>query len=132
MIISCILHPDLMRGLWYHHRCRFWNVYVGRKDKPTIEARCRFCGQRSTFKSTSRSRRGRKSKASFHKRPDHMPKHALNKEARSRNSGIPHDAILHWRKLGEIVEKYSFTSPNSISAKQGKPELWTFVKKGGD
>ena len=96
-----------MRGWWLHRRCGYHNLYIGRKgaSKRTIDVQCRYCGQRVTFEShRPLSGRGRTRAVSFTIRPDHMPRHALQKEVRSRNGHVPENAVFHFRKLKEIVE----------------------------
>lgn len=108
-----------MRGVWKHLKCGMWNPYVGRDGSSAgrreIDSRCQLCGQRVRFFTHRRSKRGRKSKITFQKRPEHMPRIAIVRECRQRNSHIPKDAIIHFQKLGEIVEIERHAMPGSIN-----------------
>lgn len=117
MFISRVLVPNFMRGWWKHIRCGYTNPYVGRNGdaKRTIDARCMSCGQRVNFNSHRAGNRGRNRKVLFTIRPDHMPRHAIIKECRQRNRGIPENAVLHFRKLKEIVHVESNYEPGSIA-----------------
>lgn len=121
MFISRVLVPNFMRGWWKHIRCGYINPYIGRKgaSKRSIDAQCRYCGQRVNFNShRAQNTRGRNRQVLFTIRPDHMPRHAIVKECRQRNRGIPENAVLHFRKLGEFVKVESNYEPGSIAQKK--------------
>lgn len=110
-----------MRGWWRHKRCGHHNVYIGREgdSKRTIDARCGYCGQRVCFESHRPSTGpGRNRSVVFAIRPDWMPRFAIIKEVQNRNSGIPKNAILHFRKLGEIARMKRWDMPGSIARRE--------------